>query len=250
MKIEPFLYRNIIKDKSDNIFFEINKPKFEKIVLKLDRGYESRNGYFTILYVNNGYRLYYKACSMPYYKNKSKKLLYSTNELTPHEYFCLAVSNDGLNFEKKNLNLVSYNDSTNNNILKHDLFCHNFYPYYDKRNNRYIGLSGTHVFNDGLHLFDSNDGIKWRYVKKILCHDNVLPDWFHHNHFDTHNCIIYNEKDNYYYIYVRNNKKDRRFVQFARTKDFETFVNNDKMLDYGKYINCDDMFILIVTEDA
>jgi hypothetical protein len=43
MKIEPFLDKNIIKEKTLNIIFEINKPKFEGIVLKLDKEYEIFN---------------------------------------------------------------------------------------------------------------------------------------------------------------------------------------------------------------
>lgn len=99
--VEPFLDRNIVKDKSDNILFEINKPKFEKNILKLDRDYEKQSAYFTILYVNNEYKLYYRACPLGYYKDEEKKICYSTPELAPHEYFCLATSNNGLYFEKK-----------------------------------------------------------------------------------------------------------------------------------------------------
>ena len=73
MIIEPFLDRNIIEFKSDNIYFEINEPKFEKVILKLDRDYEKQNGYFTILYLNNEYKLYYRACPFSYYKDKKKK---------------------------------------------------------------------------------------------------------------------------------------------------------------------------------
>jgi hypothetical protein len=152
IKVEPFLYRNIIKEKSENIIFEINKPKFEKNVLNLDREYEKTNGYFTIINVNNEYKLYYRACPYPRYKDIIKKEWYSTPELAEHEYFCLAISKDGLNFERCNYNLINYNN-IENNILFHDLFCHNFYPFYDKKNNKYIGISGTGLYNNGLHLF-------------------------------------------------------------------------------------------------
>jgi hypothetical protein len=147
MKIEPFLYRNIIKKKSENIIFELNKPKFEKIVLKLDKYYEKTNGYFTILNINNEYKLYYRSCSYNYYNDPINKTYYSTEELAHHEYLCLATSSDGLTFERNNYSL---DNNISNNIIKKDLFCHNFYPYYDKKNNKYLALSGTAIFNNGL----------------------------------------------------------------------------------------------------
>jgi hypothetical protein len=225
MKVEPFLYRNIINEKSENIIFKLNKPKYEKIVLKLDKDYEITNGYFTILYINNQYKLYYRGCSFNYYKDPINKTYYGTEELAHHEWLCLATSYDGLNFEKNN-----YNNLFDNNIIKKDLFCHNFYPYYDKKNNKYLGLSGTGIFNNGLHLFESNDGINWIHIKKILDENNILPGWNHYNHFDSHNCI--SDKDEYYYIYFRDNKPNHRYVQFIKTKDFNKFTNSQNINIY------------------
>jgi len=238
MIIEPFLDRNIIIDKSVNICFEINKPKFEKKVLNLDREYEKTSGYFTMLYVNNEYKLYYKSCPYPYYKDKPNKIHYSTDELAEHEYTCLATSNDGLNFEKKNYNVINFNNSTDNNILRHDYYSHNFYPFYDKKNNKYLAIAGTSFFGDFLHLFESFDGISWIHIKKILDENYLVEGWLHSNHFDSHNCIVYNEKEDNYYLYLRHNKVNR-FVQYTKTNDFNNFIqckeinildNNDMIL--------------------
>lgn len=232
MKIELFLDKKFIKEKTPNIKFEINKPIFEKNVLKLDRDYETINGYFTVLYVKNEYKMYYRVCPYNYYKDRENKTHYSTDELSNHEYLCLAVSSDGLNFEKKNYNIVNYNNSVDNNIIKHDLFCHNFYPYYDKINNKYIAISGTNIYNKGLHLFESIDGINWTYIKIILDETYLVPGWNHHNHFDSHNCIVYNKNDDYYYIYLRNNKPNQRFVQYTKTKDFNEFTKCENINIY------------------
>ena len=242
LKIEPLLNRNIIIEKSDNIYFEINKPKFEKIVLHLDKDYEKTSAYYTILYVNNEYKLYYKSSPFPYYKDKINKTHYFTEELTEHEYFCLATSIDGLNFEKKKYNIINYNNSSDNNILKHDILCHNFNPFFDKKNNKYLGISGTQLYNHGIHLFESLDGINWIYIKKILDESYILPGWAHANHFDSLNCIVYNEKEDYYYIYLRDNKPNQRFVQYSITKDFNKFskcknihINNNNNNDIILY---------------
>jgi hypothetical protein len=251
IQIEPLLNRNIIIEKSDNIYFEINKPTFEKVVLQLDRDYEKTTAYYTILFVNNEYKLYYRGCPFPYYKNKENKTYYDTCELADHEYVCLATSNDGLHFTKNSYNIVNYDNSFNNNIIRHDLFCHNFSPFYDKKNNKYLGISGTGMYNNGLHLFDSYDGINWTYIKHIIDETHILPGWGHHNHFDTHNCIVYNEKDDYYYIFIRDNQPYVKLIQYTKTKDFTLFDkcnkihildNNDMMLytpGIFKYENTD-----------
>jgi hypothetical protein len=232
MLTEPFLDKSIIKEKTDNIIYDINKPIFEKIVLESDQNHEGcSNGYYTIMLVNNEYRLYYRAIELDAFKNKEKTEWCSTEECTPYECFCLAVSNDGLNFEKKKYNF-------NNNILKNDLFCHNFFPYYIESQNKYIGISGTGNYNNGLHLFESIDGINWIHIKMILDVSYLLDGWIHHNHFDTHNCIIFNKQDEYYYIYVRNNKHNR-FVQYTKTKKFNTFTKCENI----KILNNNDLVI-------
>jgi hypothetical protein len=239
MKIEPFLDRNIIKEKSLNIKFAINKPKFEKIVLVLDEDYEKTNAYFTILYLNNEYKLYYRGSNFAYYKDKENKISYYQTELINNEYVCLATSRDGLTFEKKIYNIIEYNESKDNNILRHDLFCHNFSPYYDKKNNKYLAVAGTGIETNGLHLLESNDGINWIHIKKILDGTFLIPWYYHPNHFDTHNCITYNEKDDYYYIYIRDNRLHQRFVQYTKTKDFNEFAKCES-------INIDDNNHLIL----
>ena len=99
--VEPFLYREIISEKSNNIILEINKPFFEKTVLVSDQKYEGDgNGYYSIMLVNGEYRMYYRGIAHDCWKDKSRTSYYSTEELTPYECFCLESSNDGLNFEK------------------------------------------------------------------------------------------------------------------------------------------------------
>ena len=87
-----------------------------------------------------------------------------------------------------------------------------FFPNY--LNNQYIGLSGTKLNNDGLFLFDSNDGYNWNNKEKLLDSKNILQYYKHKNHFDTHNSIIYNNQNKFYYLHVRHNHcDDTRKVQ-------------------------------------
>jgi len=220
--VEPFLYHNIIVEKSSNIIIEITKPKFEKTVLQNTENHEgASNGYYKIINTNNKYLLYYRALAHDCYVN-SKTTHYLTEELVKYECFCLAESNDGLDFEKKNYNIIN-NNSINNNVLKHDLFCHNFFPYYSIKESIFLGISGTRMFNGGLYLFNSNNGIEWKQLRCILTENEILNDWCHSNHFDTHNCIVYNKLEDMYYIYVRHNNKDYRSIQYTKSRDLIKF---------------------------
>ena len=204
--VEPFFDEDIIIEKSDNIIFDINKPSFEKIVLKSDRLFEGEGtGYFTILYVNNEYRFYYRG--LPYKNAKN----YSTEALQPFENICLAISSDGLNFNNKQ------------SLFKNDL-CHNFSPIYLENNNKFLAISGTKVYNHGLWLISSENGIIWNLIKILLTEKNLIPNWTHGNHFDSLNCIVYNNKEQAFYIYFRHNDRSRRQVQYTTTKDFNNFT--------------------------
>ena len=237
MIVEPFLDINIIKEKSDNINIIFNKPTREKIVLSNTKEYEGEcNGYYTILY-DFEYKLYYRAVNHNVFKNAEKTEYYTSADLQPYECFCLATSKDGLNFEKNDLYTYNYKGSTNNNILKFDNFCHNFFPYYVKDKNIYYGLSGTEVYNNGLYLFESCNGINWNIKKKIMEEKDLIPNWKHINHFDSLSNIVYNKNDNYYYIYVRDNKESYRFVQYIKTNNFVEFTKSENII-----INKNDIF--------
>lgn len=224
LKVEPFLYSYIIKNKSDNIILSFNKPKFKKVVLKNNKPYEGIcNAYYTIIYDNNEYKMYYRANNQNIWKNEKKKIYKRTPELAKTELFCLATSKNGLDFKKNNYKLVKYKNNKKNNILLKNNFCHNFYPFFLESKKKFYGVSGTQLFNKGLFLFESKNGINWIKKKKIINETDLLQDFFHKNHFDSHNNIVYNKNEDLFYIYMRDNKKNRRFVQFTKTKDFVKF---------------------------
>jgi hypothetical protein len=162
--------------------------------------------------IKDEYRLYYRS---------TKDLPYSfdddivTEKVAPFETFCLSRSNDGLKFGKSE-------------VLFQNFYCHNFFPYYCPRIKKFIGISGTGYFQKGIYLFESNDGLEWDIKNKIVNEGLMHPNWkkLHTNHFDSHNCIVYNNIDNHYYIFIRHNSAvpNRRFIQFTKTKDFKDFT--------------------------
>ena len=229
LSVEPFLDRNIIKEKSNNIIIEETIPEFEKIVLLSNEEWEGDgNGYYTIINIDNTYKMYYRALQNMY-ADKS------------WESTCLAISKNGLDFEKKKYDFVNHNnnkmlDTENKNInnkLFYNKFSHNFFPYYSEKEGYYLGLSGTIDKTGGLFLLKSLDGINWIIVKKILDSSHVRRGYNHGNHFDTCNTVTYNENEDNYYILIRDNRPTiennihvGRRVQYIRMdKNFELLTN-------------------------
>ncbi len=220
-KVEIFLHPNVIIEKSDNITIENINPSIEKenIINSSESHDGDGNAYYSIINYHGEYRMYYRAIGHPVFKNSEKTLYYGTEELMTYECFCLATSRDGINFEKKN---YTGNVEMKNKLIDNN-FCHNFSPYFDKKKNILYGLSGTNLINNGIYLFNTSDGIEWNLGKKILDENYILPGWAHINHFDSLNCVVYNEKEDLYYIFVRHNEIGRRLIQYTTTKDFNSF---------------------------
>ena len=221
--LEIFFNKSIIIEKSNNILFDINIPKFKQNILQIDQSYEgNRNAYYKIIHKNNTYQLYYRGLNWDESKYKGKKINNLTQLSTPLENICYVESQDGLYFTNK---CCLSNKSNNIDVLNKNNFCHNFFPYYDEKNKRYIAISGTGIYNKGIFLFESHNGIDWINIKKIIDVKDILPGSKHPNHFDSHNSIVYNLFDDYYYIYIRDNSiSHRRFVQYTKTKDFNNFT--------------------------
>ena len=145
---DPLLdFDYICKDKSDGVYFEYNKPNFIKTVLQNDMTWEGEsNGYYSIIKDNdNIYKLYYRAnkCSIippPEYHNDPH--VFSK----PYNILCLAISVDGINFEKPQLDIVL----NNTNIILKDDCCHNICPIY-------ISYSNP-CFSNAINIFFLIDG--------------------------------------------------------------------------------------------
>jgi hypothetical protein len=230
MKLEEsFFKKNIMKKK--NIYIHQSKFKFEKIVLNNSYDYEgASNNYYKILNVKNKYYLYYRASNNPYMLENG----IFNNEPNYHlENTCLAISNDGLLFEKyiPNNKLYETKEIEENNILFKNIYSHNFCPTYLNENNQFIALSGTQLNNNGLFLFISQDGFKWKNKGKCIDEKNIMQNFKHKNHFDTQNTIVYNPIDRYYYLFLRHNDEDNtRKVQVLKSIDF-SYIMKSKIVE-------------------
>jgi hypothetical protein len=213
--IEPLLDNTLILSKTDNIEFIINKPQKEKIILSsTDKPHEGNgNAYYTIMQNNNKITIYYRGLNIPNFNTLTEVCM-------GKEYTCYAESDDGLNFIKKD-----------NNILLHDGASHNLFPLY--LNNELHAIGGTQFTNDGLILLKYHNDCFTK-VRKLLDGKQLLQGQCHPNHFDTHNVVLYDEQNKQYNIYIRYNGKLKRQIQYTITTDFLHFTKFN-MLQYVNF---------------
>lgn len=112
---------------------------------------------------------------------------------------CLAVSKDGIRFERAAVNRISYDGITENNIVRMDTYCHNFAPFYDtnpacRPGEKYKAIGGKWE-EGGVHVFASPDGILWH----ELADGPVITK----GAFDSMNMAFWNPHTGLYHAYTR-----------------------------------------------
>lgn len=234
-KLEPFLFYKYNTRELDNIIFGTTKCKNEGTVLTNTKKYEGETNFYYIIINNfNNIKLYYRACNT---KTHDCNLIHLA--MAENQYLCYAESYDGINFFKPNLHIYQdLNDNGLNNILFRNRFCHNFFPYYIKHLNKYIGIGGLKLDTNGLFLFSSDDGLFWKQEKLIADENIILSEICHANHFDSLNIILYIEKSDEYLLYLRDNCIDkfrRRAVQYSFSKNYLNFPKCESL----KVIGCE-----------
>ncbi len=212
MIIEPLFDKNLILEKSNNISIKINKPTFKKIVLNKTEFHEGiGDNYYSIIKHDKKIKIFYRSLNIPNFYVPSENCIGLENT-------CYAESDDGLNFNKPILN-------NNSNILFTNGTSHNFCV--TENNNELYGIGGTAFTSKDL-LILKNINNEWSVINKITEND-IFPNWKHPNHFDSHNIIFYDYNCNHYKIYLRDNKNDRRFIQYTTLSsdllNFEKFKN-------------------------
>jgi hypothetical protein len=149
--MKQLFYDLNLLEEHTNVYIKEYAPKAENIIYKPDRKYESDVSlYFNIIRNNNGnVQLYYRSAA----KNINDMFcIYAPFT----QYTGYAESNDGISFEKPNLNIVNYLDNTKNNIiLKEGMASTNFMVFYDSKTNIYRGIGGGH--NDYVSISSKNN---------------------------------------------------------------------------------------------
>lgn len=168
---------------------QLHTPIPGEKVLAFDQPWEGRFcGYVTILQEENRYLLYYRG------------LPEAGKDGSNTEVTCVALSEDGIHWERPNLGLFEVNGTRDNNVILagHAPFSHNFSPFHDTRpgvpdDERFKALAGTE--EAGLAAFVSADGFHWRKLRE----EPVITD----GKFDSQNIAFWSEAEGMYVSYFR-----------------------------------------------
>ncbi len=209
-------------DQLKGIQLVLHHPIDEGPVLEFDDPWEGPfSGYCTVIKDGDGFRAYYRGLPKAGADG-------SVNETT-----CVAVSYDGLLWEKPNLGIYEIYGTRENNVIlaENAPFSHNFSPFIDANpsianGEKYKALAGTK--KTGLFGFKSGDGIHW---EKIL-EQPVFTEGI----FDSQNVAFWSESENRYVCYFRTWSEDGysgfRTVSRTTSSDFVHWSAPQKM-DFG-----------------
>jgi hypothetical protein len=187
-RLELFVDQFLI-DSLQGTQLRLHEPQPAGAALAFDRPWEgAHTGYVTVLFDGSVYRMYYRGLPV------------SGKDGSDQETTCYAESRDGIRWTKPDLGLYEVAGTRHNNIILAGSapFSHNFSPFIDARpgvaaSARFKALAGTS--ESGLHVFASEDGIRWRKWRERP----VLTE----GAFDSQNVAFWSGAERCYVAYFR-----------------------------------------------
>ncbi len=186
-RIEPMVDRFLIET-SENVSFRNVVPENRGEILAFDKPWEAPGSVVnTVLQDGETVKLYYRGYPLAAKDDSSEQAT------------CLAVSTDGVHFERCAINEFESGGTKENNVVYKGVVCHNFEPFYDtnpdcKPEERYKAIAGIKE-TGGLSVYGSADGIHW----KPLCDEPVITD----GKFDSPNMAFWDDHAKVYRAYFR-----------------------------------------------
>lgn len=172
-------------DTCENVRVQMHEPQFRNVVMKLDRPWEGCcSTYFTIIPEGLMNRVYYRGAQFKKY-----------DPVGGHDsVMCYAESFDGKSFLRKNLGIVPFKGTDDNNIIIAEnrdniSFFRDDNPEC-KPEERYKGLAG---FGQALWLYVSADGVHFQRTR-IVCDDGA---------YDSLNVAFWDHNTKQYFLYYR-----------------------------------------------
>lgn len=189
-RLELFIDQFLIES-LNNLRLQLHQPRNVGVALRFDDLWDGPfSNYLTVLLHNEQYFMYYRG----------KPKLGTAGDAD--EVACLAMSSDGISWEKAELGLFEAGGTKRNNIiLNYTLACgHNFSPFLDTRPSvapdaRFKAVVGMHP--EGLVALASPDGIHWRRL-----HDSPVFTSKAYG-FDSQNVAFWSEAEKCYVLYYR-----------------------------------------------
>ncbi len=184
----------------------LHHPTYQEVSLVHDQPWEGNVCcYHTVFKDDLNYKMYYRGG------------VHKMPDLPDHpEFTCLAVSTDGIAWEKPNFGLIEFNGSKNNNIIwVGSPAAHNFAPFHDQNPNchpeqKYKAIAGK---SQGLLAYASPDGIHWTKIQD----EPVMTG----GSYDSLNVAFWDSWQKKYLAYSRFFKKDvGRAIKVYYSEDF------------------------------
>jgi hypothetical protein len=191
---------------------KLHKPQARDVVLVCDRPWEGNTSAYYTLFADDGrFRAYYRGS---HFDEKAKRP-------THPEFACYAESQDGLKWEKPELGLFDFQNSSRNNIVWTGPGTHNFTPFKDGNpgaapDARYKALAGGTVTVAGkkrecLNALKSADGLRWTMMSEGVITAGA---------FDSQNLAFWDAVRGEYRAYWRIFSAGVRAIRTAVSKDF------------------------------
>lgn len=180
---------SFLLDSVTGLEFRYQQPRCIQKVLTFDQPWECPGSLGNVVFEDDGQiKLYYRG-----FPGMDR------SDIDDNQTTCLAVSEDGLHFSRVPVNEIDYDGIKENNIVRRDVYCHNFMIFKDsnpecKPDEKYKAMAGT-VYQGGLHVFASPDGIHFH----ALSEEPVLTDGL----FDSMNLAFYDNRLGLYRSFSR-----------------------------------------------
>jgi len=218
--IQLFWDDALIERQTGDLAFVLQRPEPKEMILATGAPWEGNvSAYFTFLQDGDEYRAYYRGA---HYDTENKAI-------THREVTCVAISQDGIHWEKPKLGIAEFEGSSANNIVWDGIGTHCFTPFVDlnpkrKPTEKYKALSrgryvkGPYVTPErqkgvvGLYTFASADGLNWRQTssKPVITKGA----------FDSQNLGFWDANRKKYVCYSRLFIDGVRSIQFCESSDF------------------------------
>jgi hypothetical protein len=159
---ELFVDEMLIDRFADDARLKMHSPVRREVVFQVEGALENgASGVYSVLVEHEGHYLLYYRGNYPTGKSNGD----SSQEQTAN----VAISDDGIHFERPSHGIFDFNDGGQNNVVWQGIQGHNFIPFIDRNpdadaDKRFKAVGGTGKNN--LYALYSPDGIHWRLARE------------------------------------------------------------------------------------